>query len=218
MAPSKTISTPPSDQRINIRMSKMARALQTASARTNWAEMAKMLFRADPDQARQDEARRLRLLPLASELATHGTASYGTDQFHYVLVLLLIVSIAEKRTQDLYDRKFAQRCDTISKTYGLKDDQYWTDGKAPADWDALNKEFEQESLRILMDVLREYDQKEIATLVESEGLEQFYSIIQGIRSQFLKVLDLSLPQTERLKDHYDSIPEMLQPSLNRRKV
>src|ERR1043166_852475 len=79
------------EQRTNIRMSKLARTMQTAAAKINWSEMVKMLFRADPHSGRKDEIRKL--ISPGFESSLPYQASYSIDQVQYLLSLLLIISI-----------------------------------------------------------------------------------------------------------------------------
>jgi hypothetical protein len=198
------------EQRTNIRMSKLARIMQTSSAKSNWGEMAKMLFRSDPNSGRKQENQKL--LPLQSATAeAAASSSYGIDQMQYLLFLMLVISVAEKRTQEVYGQDFAQRCDAISKRYNLNDDEYWKDGMTPAEWNDLNREFEERSLEILLQTLREYHQEEIAHLVETDGAEDFFQIIKNIRAQFLHVLTNSdSGSTNPLSTQSGSLPETLQ--------
>jgi hypothetical protein len=106
---------------------------------------------------------------------------------------MVIISIAEKRTQEIYEKNFSQRCDAISKTHDLKDNEYWSSGKVPAEWDELNAEFEQCSNKILVDTLREYDQEEIADLVQDDGPEQIFNVIQNIKSRYLNAIKNCTP-------------------------
>src|ERR1043166_2600468 len=139
------------EQRTNIRMSKLARTMQTAVAKTNWTEMVKMLFRSDPHSGRKDEIRKLTFLESHSLLPHQAT--YSIDQVQYLFSLMLIISIAEKQTQEMYRQDFAQRCDAIGKEHKLADDEYWKDGAAPKEWNELAREFEKASLRILIETL-----------------------------------------------------------------
>lgn len=184
------------DQRTNIRMSKLARTIQSAAAKTNWNEMAKMLFRVDPNHGRQDEIRKLITSGSKPAITEDAGAAFGADQHQYGLILMLIVSIAEKRTQELYRKTFSQRCDAISKNHDLKDDQYWTAGKAPAEWEDLNAEFEQRSLQILLETLKEYHQDEIAKMVQVDGAEPLYDIIKSIKARFLNPQEGSAPAAQ----------------------
>jgi len=198
------------EQRTNIRMSKLARVLQTSAAKTNWSETVKMLFRADPSGGRNDEIGKMISIGLGSNKGDDVAASYSIDQLQYLLFLMLVISIAEKRTQDIYGQDFSQRCDAISKRYGLKDDEYWPDGGEPAEWKELNQEFEKRSLEILLETLSEYHHQEIASMIESEGLEEFFQIIKSIRTQFLRMLKTSEPgRMLRLSTESGSIPETL---------
>jgi hypothetical protein len=199
------------DQRISIRMSKVSRMLQSTAAKTNWEQMVKLLFRTDPDGGRKEEIGKL--LPLSRP----GRASYGSDQLQYMLFLMLVISIAEQRTQESYGKDFAERCDQISKQHELKDDEYWKDGQVPPEWEELNHEFEQNSLSILIQTLKEYNQNDIASLVEKGGLEQLFEILKSIKSQFLRVLKNAEPGTSDRFGHSGSIPEALQSSLQSRK-
>lgn len=198
-------------------MSKLARAVQSAAAKTNWNDMVKVLFRADPNQGRPGVMRTLTSTGKHSAEAG-GSTSYSLDQFQYILTLMLIVSIAQKRTQEMYGQGFADRCDDISKDHQLQDDQYWATGNVPGEWLDLNNEFEQRSQKILLETLREYHQDEIADLVEADGADQLFSIIRNVRSQFMKVLENSAPATENATaPKVGSIPETLQPSVRTRK-
>jgi hypothetical protein len=199
------------DQRTSIRMSKLARILQSNAATSNWNSMAKMLFRADHHQGRQEPIRRF-IAESRSSGPGSANASYGTDQFQYILILMLIISVAEKRTQELYRDVFAERCDAIGLDHKLQDDQYWKDGMVPAEWEALNADFEQRSLQILLRTLREYHQDEIADLVQADGLDQLFSIMTSVRVQFLKVLENSAATENGIETRTGSIPETLQSS------
>lgn len=199
------------DQRTSICMSKLGRTLQSSAAKANWNEMVKMLFWADPHQGRPGEIRKL--VPFADSSQVVDGASYNPDQFQYILMLMLIISTAEKRTEELYGRLFSERCDAISKEHELQDDQYWTAEKVPAEWVDLNAEFEQRSRQILLATLREYHQDEIADMVESDGPDQLFSIIQKVKSQFLNLLENVTPGAEtETYSRKGSIPETLQPT------
>jgi hypothetical protein len=210
MTKPKSASNPAGNQRTNIRMSKLARATQTSAAKTNWTDMVKMLFRADPHSGRKEEVRKLISLKHGPVLPVQA-ASYSIDQIEYLFLLMLIISIAEKRTQELYAQEFSQRCDAIGKKYNLQDDEYWKDGTAPSEWHELNREFEKASLRILIETLSEYHQQEIADLIQTDGPEDFFEIIKNIRVQFVRVLtdsDPGGPNMQRSKA--GSFPETLQ--------
>lgn len=199
-------------------MSKLARAVQSAAAKTNWNDMVKVLFRADPNQGRPNVMRTLTSSGKHSTVAGSNIASYSLDQFQYILTLMLIISIAQKRTQEMYGQGFADRCDDISKDHELQDDQYWATGNVPGEWLDLNNEFEHSSQKILLETLREYHQDEIADLVESDGADHLFSIIRSVKSQFLKVLENSAPASETASAPKEgSIPETLQPSVRARK-
>jgi hypothetical protein len=194
-------------------MSKAARGLQGRASNSNWTELVKMLFRTDPHGGRKQEI--LRLFPV-TPISNEGDAhfpSYTEDQWQYLLFLLLVISIAEKRTGDMYARDFAERCDSISKCHDLKDHEYWDEGKAPIEWNKLNEEFEKRSLEILLQTLNEYQQQEIATLViKANGLDEFFLIIRNIRAQFMRMLKVyaqgdAAPHTA----NFGSIPETLHP-------
>ncbi len=198
------------NHRTNIRMSKLARAVQAATANTNWSEMARTLFRADKNDGRREQISRFFT---EQKKAANGGESYNTEQLQYVLMLMLILTTAEKRTQEMYQQSFARRCDAISSEHDLKEDQYWADGNVPAEWRKLDAEFEQRSLQILLDTLREYHLDEIADLVETKGQEQLFDIIGNIESQFLKVLKYpSSGILQASQGDSGSIPETLQAS------
>lgn len=197
--------------RTHIRMSKLARAVQAATANTNWSEMARMLFRADKNHGRREEIGKL--LSERKTLVGATAESYNTDQVQYILVLMLILTTAEKRTQELYQQSFAPRCDAISSAHDLKDDKYWADGNVPAEWKRLDEEFEERSLQILIDTLREYGLSEIADLVHTDGPEQLFDIIKNIETQFLNILkhpSAENPQTFPAES--GSFPETLRSS------
>lgn len=181
------------NQLTNIRMSKVDRIIQSAAAKTNWNEMAKMLFRTNRDQGKQGDIGELISPQEKLAIAGFNNANYSSGQLHYTIILMVIVSIAEKRTEELYEKNFSQRCDAISKMYDLKDDQYWTSDKVPAEWEKLNAEFERDSSKILVDTLREYDQKEIADLVQEDGPEQIFNVIQRIKSGYLDAIKSRSP-------------------------
>jgi hypothetical protein len=200
-------------QRTNIRMSKLARSMQTSASKRNWSEMVKMLFRSDPAGGRKQELRKLVSLKAGPGLHDLASSSYSIDQVQYLLFLMLVISISEKRTQELYAKDFAQRCDAISKRYHLEDDQYWKDGTAPLEWNELSVEFEEHSLRILLQTLREYHQDDIAHLIESDGSEDFFQIINNIRAQFLLVLgNFDSGTSNPLSTQSGSLPETVQSS------
>jgi hypothetical protein len=170
-----------------------------------------MLFLADLDPGRSAEVRKL-----ASEALAPSIASYSTDQFQYVLALMLIVSIAEKRTQELYSREFAERCDAISRKYQLKDDEFWKDANVPPEWDLLAREFEQKSLQILSESLREYGQEKIGESIAADGADQLFSILESVRGQFFNMLENAPKPREGMQDRAESsLPESLQPWISR---
>jgi hypothetical protein len=198
------------NQRTNLRMSKLARSIQSTVANMNWNEMAKMLFWGDSDQSRHDEVVRLHS---EENLANTETMSYTVEQSQYILVLMLILTVAEKRIQELYQQSFSQRCDSISQTHGLKDDQYWSDGKIPAEWEQLDQEFEQQSIQILIDTLREYSMDSIADHLQTAGPQQFYDIIGSLQPQFLRVLQHpGRGMLQLIARQQGSIPEIVQSS------
>ena len=200
-------------------MSKLARAVQAATTNTKWSEMARMLFRADTNLGRREETGRLRSEQKKSAIVENAGASYNTDQLQYILILMLILTTAEKRSQEMYQQSFAARCDAISNAYDLKDDQYWADGKVPAEWDQLDAEFEQRSLQILLDALREYHLDEVADLIQTDGPEQLFDIIRNIETQFLNVLKYPPAGiSEAGSAESGSIPETLQSSSSAEKV
>jgi hypothetical protein len=202
------------DQRTNIRMSKLARAMGSVTAQTNWKRMAQVLFRADPHLDRQEKIRALLFPNCPLQPGEASDSSYGTDEFQSILILMLVISIAEKRTQELYQKEFSRRCDEISTKYGLKDDQYWDEGKAPAEWEELSAKFEQQSLAILVQTLREYGQTAIADLVNTDGAEEFFCLIGSLKGQFMKVLDTFHPEAaeDRTELKQASLPEALKQS------
>jgi hypothetical protein len=176
------------NQLTNIRMSKMDRLIQSAAAKTNWNEMAKMLFRTLGSQSPKGKISEFISPQETLAMGGFNNTNYSTGQLHYTVILMVIISIAEKRTEDHYEKNFSLRCDAIRKVYALKDDQYWTSDRVPTEWEKLNTEFEQDSRRILVDTLREYDQKEIADLVQQHGPDQIFNVIQKIKSQYLKAI------------------------------
>ena len=174
-----------------------------------------MLFWADRDPGRSEEMRRFVSSENLRGMSVGATAeSYSSAQFQYMLVLMLIISIAEKRTQELYKKEFAERCDAISKDHRLQDDRYWEKGQVPAEWETLNQEFEEQSLRILSETLREYKQDDIADLIETEGAQQLFDIVESVRSQFFKVLEGSSGEGRGASksEQEGSIPETLHSS------
>ena len=205
-----------SSGRTNIRMSKRGRALQTSTAQLNWGEMVKMLFEVDPNGGRKAENGRLislrRNLPEIDK-----QASYANDQIQYILFLTLIVSTAEKRIDELYRKSFAEKCDAISESHGLKDEEYWPEGKEPEEWQNLNDQFEKEAIQIHLATLREYHQNEIADMVEHHGLEQLFDIMSTIRSQFVAMIKSFQGNAEGQFGSEGTLPEMLNPLLSRRK-
>jgi hypothetical protein len=62
---------------------------------------------------------------------------------------------AEQRIQTTYEEDFASRFEALAKRHGLNDEQ-WTPGDGPPEYEALNAEFEQAAERINAEVLREY--------------------------------------------------------------
>jgi hypothetical protein len=199
--------------RTNIRMSKQARADQTSTTNINWGEMAKMLFWADSDHERRRAVRGLISRQKKLKSNSTGAISYSLEQIQYILTLMLILTTAEKRTQEMYQQHFAQRCDRISNTHGLKDHQYWIEGKIPAEWQLLDEEFEQKSLEILLSTLKEYHLDEIALDVQTEGSQTLFDIIGNLETQFLNIL--KRPTEIAQNKHAEtggSIPETLQSS------
>jgi hypothetical protein len=199
--------------RTHISMSKQARVDQTNTTNVNWGEMAKMLFWADVDQERQRVVRGLISRQTRSRRKITGAISYSLEQIQYILTLMLILTTAEKRTQELYQKSFAQRCDKISKNHGLKDHQYWIDNEIPAEWRQLDDEFEQRALEILLETLKEYHLDDIARDVQMDGSQLLFDIIGNIEAQFLNILKRP---TDIAQDKYSasigSIPETLRSS------
>jgi hypothetical protein len=192
-------------------MSKTARSVQTEVAKTNWTDMAKLLFRSDGDEGRHDALARLHLYSRKLSKEANANPSYNLDQMQYLLLLMLVLTTAEKRTQEMYQQQFAQRCDEISANHGLSEDQYWIDGKIPDEWQKLDEEFEKRSVKILLQTLREYSMDEIANHVESAGPRQFLEIIGNTEPQFLSVLRKSNRGILKWNDRKQgSIPETLQ--------
>lgn len=212
----RNLKQPIGSQKTHLRTSKLSRAIQSATARTNWTEMAKILFSADDNLGRRQESGKLISLRNRSIRKDESTASYSTDQLQYTLLLMLVLTTAEKRTQELYQERFASRCDAISNAHSLKDDQYWADDGIPPAWKELDAEFERCSLQILIDTLREYQLNDLADRVQTEGSEQLFEIIRNIESQFLTVL--KHPDQEGLTANASgsgSLPETLQSALPR---
>jgi hypothetical protein len=203
--------------RTNIRMSKQARAVQTSTTNINCAEMAKMLFWADSDLDRRNVVRGLISRQKRSKTKTTGAVSYSLEQIQYILTLMLILTTAEKRTQEMYQQQFAQRCDKISKIHGLKDHQYWIDGEIPEEWQLLDTEFEQKSLEILLSTLKEYHLDEIALDVQTGGSQTLFDIIGNLETQFLNILKRPTEIAQRKQTETSgSIPETLQSPHNNR--
>jgi hypothetical protein len=150
--------------------------------------MAKILFWGDPDRGRHDEVTRLLSEGKKRIPSAPANASYGGDQLQYLLTVMLILTVAEKRTEFLYQRDFAKRCDDISDRYGLENNQYWSDEEIPAEWKALDAEFEQQSSQILLVTLKEYQLDDIAERVRTKGPKQLYDIVANLKDQFFKVL------------------------------
>jgi hypothetical protein len=193
----------------SLRMSKTARSVQTMAAKTNWSDMAKWLFWADADPGRHDALTRIHLQNKKRSVEEHP--SYNADDLQYILLVMLALTTAEKRTQEMYQRDFSQRCDEISATHGLLEDQYWIDGKIPVEWQSLDDEFEKRSVQVLLDTLREYSMDEIADHVAATGARQFLEIIGNVEPQFMKVLTRPFAGLlTRSLDKRGSIPETLQ--------
>ena len=195
--------------RINIRMSKLSRTLRSKGSKNNWTEMAKMLFWGDNDNSRQ-QIMKLISTKRRSSKSKDTAHSYTTEQLQYLLVLMLILTIAEKKTQEAYEKDFSERCDAITKDHGLEENQYWPDNKVPAEWEKLAAEFEERSVQILQDTLREYSMNEIADQVQLGGANEFFNIISNIEVQFFKVL--RQPQKgkkEKGDGGFGSIPEAM---------
>ena len=199
----KVLGTFSGNRRTSLRMSKLARIRQSAAAKTNWNETARMLFWADWDQGRSKEVRRL--VSGENKHSTRGgdAEGYSADQFRYMFRLMLIISIAETRTQELYRKEFADRCDVISTDHDLQDDQYWDDGRVPPEGESLNTEFEERSVQILTETSREYGQDDIADLMETDGADQLFNIVENARLQFFRVLENS-PRGREVPDAPDA--------------
>jgi len=62
----------------------------------------------------------------------------------------------EERVQALWAREFHDRFEAIRKQHGLAKDEDWLPGQGPAEYEALNTEFEEATDRVLGEVLGEY--------------------------------------------------------------
>jgi hypothetical protein len=169
-------------------MSKQNRILQTETAKTNWREMAKILFVTEENQDEQIDTGKQIPTEECLMIAGFKNTNQNDGPFHNILILMVIVSVAEKRTQEIYESHFAERCNAISVAHDLKDDHYWPAGKVPVAYEDLNAEFERCSNQILIDTLREYDQNEIADLVQKDGPEQIFNVIQNAKSRYLDAI------------------------------
>ncbi len=184
----KSSAASKSRSRLNIRMSRVSRILQSEMAKANWSEMAKMLFRSDHDEGRVTATGKLPKYRRQSSVFEKSLES-TTDRRQYFLVLMFILTIAEKRSQEVYQREFAERCDAISLAHGLKESDYWKDGNIPAEWQILDKEFEKRSIQILLSTLREYSMTEIADQIEHGGPNEFTKLINNVESQVLSIFE-----------------------------
>lgn len=176
------------NQSTNIRMSKLDRIAQSEKAQTNWREMAKILFVTEETQNKPMEIRTGILPEEKMVIAGFNQTGYKSGPFHDLLILMVIISVAEKRTQEIYQKDFSERCDNISVAHDLKDDHYWPAGKVPVAYEDLNLEFEQRSNQVLIATLREYNQNQIADLVEKDGPEQIFTVIQDIKGRYLDAI------------------------------
>ena len=203
--------------RTSIRMSKKARQDQANTTSLNWGEMAKMLFWADLDLERQRVVRSLISGQTRSRRKSTGPVSYSLEQIQYILTLMLILTTAEKRTQEMYQRNFAERCDNISKNHGLQDHQYWIDNDIPSEWKQLDHEFEERALEILLETLKEYHLDDIALDVQTDGSQLLFDLIGNIETQFLNILKRPTDiAQDKLTASLGSIPETLRSSPGRK--
>jgi hypothetical protein len=62
----------------------------------------------------------------------------------------------EERVQALWAREFQDRFEAVRKQHGLAEDEDWPPGQGPAEYEALNAEFEEATDRVLGEVLGEY--------------------------------------------------------------
>lgn len=193
-------------------MSSKERVHQSATTNANLVEAAKMLFLGDKDQGRREMVSRLLSFQKKSLALEESNESYPMEQLQYLLHLMLVLATAEKRTQEAYQRDFAERCDAISKKYQLNEDQYWTNNEIPAEWRQLDIEFEERSVEVLIETLREYSMDEIAEEVKAGGANQFFDLIGNIENQFLKMLkETRWPRKlKTTRQHAGSLPETLQ--------
>jgi len=75
----------------------------------------------------------------------------------FVAALLLGSSgPGEERVQALWAREFHDRFEAVRKQHGMAEDEDWPPGQGPAEYEALNTEFEEATDRVLGEVLGEY--------------------------------------------------------------
>lgn len=199
------------NQKIDIDRSKLARNVQSDITTRNRSEIGKLLFLADQNQGRREELARIFQMRRTADSRAGESASYGTDQIQYVLQLMLILTVAETRTQVVYSQDFSERCDRICAAHGLQDDQYWREEATPDEWRELVAEFEQRSIQILVETLREYNLDDIAELVQQNGTQELLDIIKSVEGQFLSILkdpSFRIRKMSMMRD--GSIPETLQ--------
>ncbi|MCI0603250.1 hypothetical protein L0156_09570 [bacterium] len=177
----RSFGLPGGTRTTNIRMSKLDRLLEGSRAKANWIEMAKMLFWSDNDERRQEENGKFISPEGKLFMADMNRTNQRGDQLRYLLHLIIIVAIAEKRTQEIYERDFSERCDRISEVHSLNDSQFWDAEEVPEEWVELNVEFEKVANQMLIGTLREYHHNEIADLVRDNDSQRIFQMIQDVQ-------------------------------------
>jgi hypothetical protein len=178
--PLRSMRPPEPNEFNNIRMSLFDRLPESSGAKTNWSDIAKIMFYNDEDFGRQKEMGKFTSPEETLLVAALNSPEWRKDQLRFVLLLIVIAGIAENRTQEIYEKDFSLRCDRLNQVQALKDDPY--SEKGPAEWEQLNEEFERVSNQILVGTLREYHQNQIADLVRIQGSDQIFEIIRSIQA------------------------------------
>jgi len=129
-------------------------------------------------------------LNLGLALYDAGRASLDEAVFWVCCFALGASNRAEQRIQATYEEDFASRFEALAKKHGLNEEQ-WTPGDGPLEYEALNAEFGQAAQRTNAEVLREYANETghpvlvtAADLYESDPAAFEFQVGRG-RQQFL---------------------------------
>jgi hypothetical protein len=109
--------------RIDSKLSELARQ---ASNEPSWRQPLERLQTTDDDEAR-----------LAVYQAVHNSGDLPEEAGFYLVAFVLDDMTNEIRSEKL--RKIARQIERIERKHGLREDEYWTDDEAPAEYKAARK-------------------------------------------------------------------------------